>query len=1320
MLAAVEMPLHFSQGNAPYSQQAIHLSDRVQLGEAAGNSVALNGDATDILFEQSPNILGYFGRGHLAYGTQVGDLNGDSIPDLVTLTRDSLVTRLGLGERQFDSRVFTDLRGEDAFEACGALEFALGDLDGDDIPDVTFSCVSELMVWKGAEDGSFEKILAATPVGTDHAAIGDINGDENLDVVLASFQSVRFTNAMLGDGNGGLASNVVGISVDALVEELTLVDVDDDEKLDLVYMLANSSQSGEVDYGSSIWMQKGNGDGTFQDLAPLVDHDPLRGFGSIDTADMNGDGKTDLVVTNYGSEVKVWYREADGYRLETIPLPDLAYAARVVDLADEATPAIVATVLDRENLPGGNSVYLMRPSNGYQAALQQMEGIGIADVVDIDGDEFPDLLGDVRPATLIIPGTENGFDGEQLIVPFGESVSNLMHARGDFNEDGVDDLVTTHRQSDHLSIVFGSPAFRESSGDIPIERLPLPGLFDLDSIEVADTNDDGHLDLLLAGGTGLFLFQGAGDGTFQSAQQVLDSPTQPQGVTFADVDHDGFREIVTLGYPQGLRGTFVTLSTIEGGEILVGESKQVPQDPGLAVTAFDFVRDVGPFRLVVADSTGVVSLVTSSQEDQFNELRPLTTLSINQDVKTLRTAKLNDDNLPDFLISYDVTDNFREIEIYRSTEAGEYEVFTIDADFAHPDFDVAQPVDLSGDGIDEILIDYEDSRNALIHVAGDRIIASPLQRSGTLMHIDLDHDHWIDHVYFPIVQHEMRVQWGKPRTDGVTVHPLVAGQMGSLSIDVQAIGQFDAYAHAWIDFDQDGRWSDGEKVIDGALLKKQVGPQVFDFDVPTESEGPTWARVRLADTMTLAAEGVALAGEVEDYFVSIAAPREFDFGDAPSAEQTGFLSSYPVTLAQDGARHARVLSSPRLGDTRVYTVNGLPTAEADGEEPSEQDHGHSVGELVAGQTGMLLLDIQNATDDREVFVTAWIDANRDGDWDDREEQVINTSFLPPTIPNEFAFSVPEQLAGQSSFMRVRVSTDPGLGPTGLASDGEVVDFAVQVGDSPDVLGPYAVIGQASAFAVSAGTAAEFRVHLNTAPDGAATVTLSSADDSRVAVSPASLEFNGSNWMIPRSVTLTGVAEDAITEAQEILINVTTRESGSPINIVAGLKVISLPAPTLMTGDLLITLDHGETIQAGDDWSVGQTFVEDASAFRRVFREGLTVTIAGPTPWQNPLRPFDVDVSGFTSSLDALLIINALARTDGAQSLPLGIPTVEQLSEFLFVDVSGDAVLSALDALRVINELARVTVPVEGELVLPEMQFGNDRDEDRDWLIAMLF
>ncbi len=83
---------------------------------------------------------------------------------------------------------------------------------------------------------------------------------------------------------------------------------------------------------------------------------------------------------------------------------------------------------------------------------------------------------------------------------------------------------------------------------------------------------------------------------------------------------------------------------------------------------------------------------------------------------------------------------------------------------------------------------------------------------------------------------------------------------------------------------------------------------------------------------------------------------------------------------------------------------------------------------------------------------------------------------------------------------------------------------------------------------------------------------------------------------------------------------------------------------------------------------------------------ILLLIDDETPkFQNPEDIYDVSNDGVVTPLDALRIINAIARRPrGTAQLD---PNVDSFGDN-FVDVSGDYLLTALDALRVVNEIAR--------------------------------
>jgi len=155
-----------------------------------------------------------------------------------------------------------------------------------------------------------------------------------------------------------------------------------------------------------------------------------------------------------------------------------------------------------------------------------------------------------------------------------------------------------------------------------------------------------------------------------------------------------------------------------------------------------------------------------------------------------------------------------------------------------------------------------------------------------------------------------------------------------------------------------------------------------------------------------------------------------DFGDAPEP-------GYPTLLASDGALHI-IEPTLYLGQSLDGESDGQPTAAADGDGDDEDGVVFTMG-LTAGVDGQV-----EATASRTGLLSAWVDFNADGDWDDDGEQVVADVALVAG-QNMLMLSVPIDALEGETFARFRFSTAGGLLPGGAALDGEVEDYAVSVG-----------------------------------------------------------------------------------------------------------------------------------------------------------------------------------------------------------------------------------------------------------------------------------
>ncbi|MFB3904581.1 MAG: GEVED domain-containing protein [Acidobacteriota bacterium] len=269
---------------------------------------------------------------------------------------------------------------------------------------------------------------------------------------------------------------------------------------------------------------------------------------------------------------------------------------------------------------------------------------------------------------------------------------------------------------------------------------------------------------------------------------------------------------------------------------------------------------------------------------------------------------------------------------------------------------------------------------------------------------------------------------GQDDEDGVSfTSALVTGEEAAVTVTASAAGRLDA----WVDFNADGQWDAGEQVFAGVGLA--AGANALTFTIPSGASvtDSTYARFRLSSPGGLGVTGVTADGEVEDYAVAI---RGVDFGDAADPD-------YPTLKARGGARHALLPGGPTLGALVDAEVNGQPGVAGDGDETAglaDEDGVAFTSALTPGGTVTLTVTASAAS-----RLEAWVDFGSDGSWGQAGDQVFANRALTAG-QNNLSFAVPPDAGPGLTFARFRLSSGGGLDPTGLAADGEVEDYQVEI------------------------------------------------------------------------------------------------------------------------------------------------------------------------------------------------------------------------------------------------------------------------------------
>ncbi len=218
------------------------------------------------------------------------DFNGDGIPDLAVITTDPSYSGVeifpGLGNGLFGAPIQTV-----AINQPTAL--AVGDFNGDHVPDLAVATFNGVVILLGKSDGTFSG-GQVIPAGSQPAwvAVDDFNGDGISDLAVADNGSSGGVSILLGKGDGTFG-NATSVDAGGAASSLATGDLNGDHKEDLA-VINNSSNTLSILFGK--------GDGTF---GPATSYSTRNGPASVGIGDFNGDGKPDLVVpTFFGPNVR--------------------------------------------------------------------------------------------------------------------------------------------------------------------------------------------------------------------------------------------------------------------------------------------------------------------------------------------------------------------------------------------------------------------------------------------------------------------------------------------------------------------------------------------------------------------------------------------------------------------------------------------------------------------------------------------------------------------------------------------------------------------------------------------------------------------------------------------------------------------------------------------------------------------------------------------------------------------------------------------------------------------------------------------------------
>jgi len=463
------------------------------------------------------------------------------------------------------------------------------------------------------------------------------------------------------------------------------------------------------------------------------------------------------------------------------------------------------------------------------------------------------------------------------------------------------------------------------------------------------------------------------------------------------------------------------------------------------------------------------------------------------------------------------------------------------------------------------------------------------------------------------------------------------------------------------------------------------------FTPTADTFGTSTFQVRVLDDGGTANGGVDASGFLTGTITVEEVVVNRDYGDAPA--------SYAVLAVDNGASH--VVGSLRLGVAVDAELDGQPTSNADG-DGSDDD---GVVELAS------VISVSDAATSSSFLVTAseagrvdaWIDFNENGVWSDVGEQIANNVVVSGGV-NTFSYVVPAGIAAGDKVVRFRLSSAGGLAPTGDAVDGEVEDMLLGISDG-------AVPSAVNVDMNSAATSIEINAGVLTVSDGVSglfSAPLASIDtltvNGRAAHDEVTLAFEtGPNNGLSldgdggdNSLIVSAASVDFTSSGSLVAVNFQSINANAATATQIVLDAPSISAMSPATKMVRVTGGEGDAVVLEDsaNWLMASPLIDSGQFYRVAVNQVTSEQVQFDEPssaWRNLLVSTDVDASGITTVLDALLIITEAGRSEYSDSVTsvLNDPLTVDSWPGRYFDVSRDNRITTLDALQVLNFLALI-------------------------------
>lgn len=269
---------------------------------------------------------------------------------------------------------------------------------------------------------------------------------------------------------------------------------------------------------------------------------------SMAVADVNGDGREDVVIGESGCGIEIFLQDGTGSLLSSAFIATAeSHRIRVADFDGDGRMDIAGA-----GWGTGQVAIVMQTAAGTLAGPTSWAvshaGWEDLDIGDVNGDGRPDVVvssgqGDTSKALAVLLQLADGTFGNPKYYSLGGSPIRAV-ATGDVNGDARTDIVVSSLFDSTIGVFY-----QDASGDLgPMQEIAAGDT--VQAIDVTDVNGDGAHDIVVRTGYGFGVCSQQPDGTLSSLQTYsapISGYFNPESITTGDINTDGRVDLVGAG-----------------------------------------------------------------------------------------------------------------------------------------------------------------------------------------------------------------------------------------------------------------------------------------------------------------------------------------------------------------------------------------------------------------------------------------------------------------------------------------------------------------------------------------------------------------------------------------------------------------------------------------------------------------------------------------------------------------------------------------------------------------------------------------------------